>query len=168
MKKKILLIAMALALIAVLAAPLTASAETTVVSGSFDASSTFTQPGGVSLTLAVGDVTGNSSTPGSIDTNTSGWTLSVADAKTYNNGYMTVGGTDSAGAVKLGSAIQVGTTAVTVGTIAAYQTALQAQAGYGVPTSTYSIPLYVKQTVSETDQAGSYSITLTYTFTPGT
>jgi hypothetical protein len=168
-KRKTLIIGLVLALIGVIALPISALAETTDVTGDFQSSSTFTAPSSVTLTtFDVGDNTGSATTAGNIDTNTSGWTLTVQDSKTYNNGYMTKDGADLADAVVLDSPIQVGTTAVGVGTIASYQTALQGQADYGNPTATFSIPLYVKQTIIETDQAGSYQITLTYTFAPGT
>jgi hypothetical protein len=53
-----------------------------------------------------------------------------------------------------------------------YQTNLLAEAASGSyvayqAAGTFNIPLYVKQTVEANDKTGTYSITLTYTATPG-
>lgn len=83
---------------------------------------------------------------------------------------MTLDGLDVAD-TGLADYIQVGMTAPVAGNIATsigdYSTALGGAGGYG-ETGTFSIPLYANQTVVGTDAAGSYSISLTYTATPGT
>ena len=115
-------------------------------------------------TFAVGENTG-SATAGSILATGDGWTLTVADAKSNNNGKMTVGGADDAGAIKLTDPLLVGMTSGSVGTISSYQSALQAAGGYGA-NGTFNIPLFFKQTVSAGDIAGTYKIVLMYTVTP--
>jgi hypothetical protein len=80
---------------------------------------------------------------------------------------MTKGGVDDV-SKRLTNTIQVGTTTGNLSTIAAYETALHGLSGYGLVTSSFSIPLFAKQTVVAGDAAGSYKITLTFTFTPGT
>lgn len=167
MKKRIIALSMALALMAILAAPLAASAEThgTDINATLGSTFTLTAPSAASFsTFIVGDNTG-SATAGSVAaTGTTGWTLSVADNKTNTTGFMTIGGDDDTGH-KLANPIQVGMTSGTVGTIGAYQTALQESTGYG-QNVTFSIPLSLKQTIVAGDKAESYKITLTYTATP--
>jgi hypothetical protein len=166
MKKKILSLAIALGLIAVIALPMTAWAATTDIEGSLGITATLNAPSLSSFTtFTVGDNTGSATAGSVITSGTTSWALTVADAKTNNNGKMTVNGENSSGAIKLTNAIQVGMTAPTVGAISEYQTALQGASGYS-DNGTFSIPLFFKQTIVTDDTAGSYKITLTYTLTP--
>jgi hypothetical protein len=168
MKKRIIALSMALALMAVLAAPLAALADTGVTDINATLGSTFTliAPSDASFsTFVVGTTNTGTSTAGSVEaTGTAGWTLTVTDEKSLTTGYMTIGGADDV-SKRLTNPIQVGMTAGTVGTIGAYQTALTEATGYGTNT-TFSIPLFLKQTIVGGDAAGSYKITLTYTATP--
>jgi len=124
----------------------------------------------------VGTNTGSAATAGTVTSGNDSWTLSVADNNTsvpVTEGYMTSGGGYT---VPLGSPIQVGMTAGTVGTISNYQGEIQnnpvgSNPNYGLyqgqGTVTDSIPLCASQVASANDAAGSYSITLNYTLSPG-
>ena len=195
---------------------------------------TLTKPPDIGIgALVIGDNTGNSA--GSVEADTAGWTLTVADAGTlaagsmvatqavtatgvgstttivdtgltqandFWNGWSIVCVTGHASNVgqmvavldfnsstdtlttaafpaataegdtftlykALAAALELCTTGGgTFGDIVAYETALQGLGGYG-GVGTFSIPLYIKQTVANTDPPGAYSITLTYTTTPG-
>jgi hypothetical protein len=167
MKKRILSIALILALIAALAAPLAVyAANTTEIDGILGSTATLNAPTVATFTtFAVGDNSGSATAGSVVTSGTNSWTLTVADAKSNNNGKMTVGGTDDAGAIKLTDPLLVGITSGSVGTISSYESALQAAGGYGA-NGTFSIPLFFKQTIVTGDPAGSYKITLTYTLTP--
>jgi hypothetical protein len=169
MKKRILGISMALVLIAVMALPmavLAQSTDDTDIIGTLGADFTLVAPTNFTWSAFVVGTNTGSATAGSISTNTTGWTLTVADAKTNTNGYMTIDGLDVAD-TNLTNDIQVGMTAPTVSTIATYEDQLQAVGTYGDP-GTFSIPLFGRQVVTLDDAAETYQITLTYTATPGT
>ncbi len=160
-KKRILAFSMVLALTAVMALPMAAAAETsgTIISGTLASTATIVAPSGITFVgFAVGVNSGNSATPGSVAANGPGWTLTVSAPTTC----MTRTG-DSA---ELNHPLTLCTTSGgTFGTIGDYRTSLQGSTGYGTSTS-FSIPLFVKQTVLASDAPGTYSITLTYTVTP--
>jgi hypothetical protein len=125
---------------------------------------TITKPPNVNLgALIVGANPGNAM--GSVTANTTGWTLTVQDAKTNNKEYMTVDGEDTSGAIKLSAKMQFGNDGMTFGDLGAYQSALQSSAGYGA-VGTFEIPFFVKQMVTSSDKVGSYKITITFTATP--
>ncbi len=168
MKKRILALSMVVALLAVIAVPIatTANAGGTVITGNIASTATLTKPSDINLgTLHVGLNSANS-TAGSVVANGTGWTLTVSDTKTVTKGYMTLGGADNT--AELNYPLTVCTTSNgSFGTIAEYQALLQGSIHYGEVT-TFSIPLFVQQQILAGDQGGSYSITLTFTATPGT
>lgn len=165
MKKKILFMAVALALVAVLAVPFSVSAASTDITGSITVTLTLTAPGNITLgELALGQNVGIAA-PGSVVSNRAGWTLSVVDSKINNNGYMTVGGEDSPSAVKLAGPLAYDIMGQWAGSVITYQSSFEFLSGYG-QVGTCSIPLKVEQNVVGSDAAGSYKITLTYTVTP--
>lgn len=174
MKKKILALGMIVALLAVMALPMAVFAAgtpqdgITVVTGILGQTLTLKAPSAFNLglggNLALGINTGSSGTPGSVVTNAAGWLLAVADKKTITTGFMTKGGDDVLGD-KLATAIQVSIDGVTPTNISGYLTQLAIGTGL---VGTTPIPLYASQTViAATDLPGTYSITLTYTATPG-
>ncbi len=129
---------------------------------------TLSAPGGISLgVLARGTHTGSSA--GSVDSTETGWTLTVADTKANNAGYMTLDGLDASGATALTNPLGVGISSTEAGlgeSISEYQADLRGLAGYG-GTSVFNIPLSVMQERVAGDLVtGSYIITLTYTATP--
>jgi hypothetical protein len=172
MKNRMLGTAIALSMIAVLVMPLNIWAQeqvgTTEIIGELSDDLTFIPPADFAWDGGIFSITTNKGTAseGSIITNTT-WTLTVTDTKTNHNGYMTVNGADDADAVKLTSPIEVGMTEASCGTISDYQSELESIEAYG-ESGTFIIPLYASQEVTQTDTPGPYSITLTYTVTPGT
>jgi hypothetical protein len=170
MKRRLVFLGVALALVAVLVVPFAAFADSTNVTGTLSTGTTFvfTAPGAISLnsgTLQVGDNAGNSS--GSVKSGLASWVLSVEDANQgTNTGHMiVVGNTDKT--IALASPLNLCTTSDgAFGTIAAYQTLFRGSSGYATK-GTWTLPLFANQAVAGTDLNGSYSITLNWTVTPG-
>jgi hypothetical protein len=164
-KKGILGFSMVLALTVVMALPMAASAETggTVISGTLANTATLIVPDNITFTtFTVGTNTGSSAYAGSVVANVAGWSLAVSDTKSSYKGYMR-----KSDGTNLADQIQVGMTAGTVTTIPLYEAQLKAAtvSGYGAA-GTFSIPLYVSQTVVPEAKGGTYTITLTYVATP--
>jgi len=139
--------------------------DATEISGTQPEIFTFTAPvvdietaGALVLETNTGDTTDTGE--GVVISNVA-WTIAVEDTKTTTDGYMTIGGLDVS-ETNLEATLVVGTVSAS-GTIDAYQTLLQSLDG-GLGTT--AIPLYVSQTVANSDPPGEYSITLTFTCSP--
>ena len=154
MKRRILSISMALALVVILAAPLGAFAADTVVTGNVVVGYSFTPPSAISLGNMTPGTTATGNNSGSLNGNgAGGYTVTAIDAKTPNTGYMV------SGANVLQNKFRIGATSGSVDTADVARTLLDT-AGPG----TSSVPLYVSQQVSFSDPlASNYSITITYT-----
>jgi hypothetical protein len=157
MKKRILGLSIALALVAILVAPLAAFAADTVISGNVVAGYSFTPPGAISLGNMTPGSTATGNNSGSLNGNNSnGYTVTAIDTKTPNTGYMV------SGANVMQNKFKIGATAPTVDTADSARTLLNTS-GPGTDT----VPLFVSQQVSFSDPlASGYSITITYTVTP--
>ena len=153
MKRRILSIALVLALVMVLVMP-TAVFATTVVTGEVVEGYTFTAPTAIDLsTMTPGsDATGNST--GSLTGNRgAGYTVTGIDAKGADTGKMVSGGN------VLGAMLKIGDTASPTNTADTITTFLTTS-GAG----TDSVPFYVSQTVGFADPvAAGYTITISFT-----
>jgi hypothetical protein len=167
MKRKILAIAMSLAVLATMALPMSAwaadsDATTSEIFGELGNTAILTVPTDIDLTNLNVGINDGSASAGNVEANTAGWTLTVSAS---DSGYMYNGSTTlTAG---MGFSITDGSG---YGNIGAYQTAFQAinplaANGYsGV--GNFSIPLHVRQVVDASDVVGVYSIKLTFIATP--
>jgi hypothetical protein len=158
--KRILVLAMALALVAALVVPmvaLAADAGDTEISGTIGEVLELTVPAPIvlgAMTVAGSPAHGTSDPAGSVECNHSGgYTVTVQSNN--HNGKM-VG---AATATELGTALSVTTGSLSgVTVIDEVQTCVSKDVA-GVT----AIPLTVSQVIATTDPADSYSITLTYT-----
>jgi hypothetical protein len=159
MKRKILAIAMSLAVLATMALPMSVWADTgdTVISGTQAGEFTLQVPGPIAIGAfnAEEDNLGNSS--GLVETN-SAWTMTVttdhtADSEAYMNN----------GTVNLTNPLDFSINGSTYDTFAVYKAAIEALSS---GTGSIAIPLYIKQLVETTDATGSYTVTITYTASP--
>jgi len=185
LKKRILTLSMVLALVTAMVMPMAAFAadDTTSVSGTIAATIEVQAPSSISLGQLnqTVDRTGSSGTPGNVYA-TAAWGLAV----TASNGTDDVYGTveeifawmtlDNAGTTELTNPLGIGTTAASiadltvslvVGSIADYQTQIEALDTYGTDVDgVWALPLYVEQIAVASDTTvGTYSVVLTYTGT---
>lgn len=158
MKKKILAIALALALLAVLVAPLAAFASdgTTTITGDVTSGYSFTPPAAISLGSMSPSAPAANNSSGTLNgNNASGYTVTAVDASTTNTGYM-VSGTNV-----LQNYFMIGKDTSSLAAADTAQTLLNSTAAGSNP-----VPLYVSQTISPSDAiATGYSITITFTVT---
>lgn len=158
MKKRILTLALVLALLAVLATPMAVLAQTTDVGGNVISGYTFTPPTAIAMGNLAPSATPHldSSTDGSlVGNNTNGYTVTGIDAKGTNTGKMV------SGSNVLAAVLQIGPSAASVGPADAAQSFVDTAA----PTNT-TVELHVSQVVAYTDPvATGYTITITFTVT---
>ncbi|UCD22353.1 MAG: hypothetical protein JSW22_01555 [Chloroflexota bacterium] len=159
MKKRILTFGAVLVLVIVLAVPgVVLGADTTVVSGTVIGAYVFEAPWAVEIgSMGGAGVTwyGHTSTPGYFWGNSpAGYTVSGADIKATNAGYMTnSGGTPLTNKLEIGEEEYIGYVTADVGI-----TYIDSSG----PASD-SIDLYVSQLVDYTDEPGEYSLNITFT-----
>jgi len=122
---------------------------------------TVTAPSAISLGLmSVGSTaTGNDTNTGSISTNDATWNMTVQDTKSTNPGFMSINGDGTGGT--LTNAFKISKDS-TPGDFVAANTGLSSGTTY-VDSGT-SLPIYVSQQVVSGDAAGSYSMTITFTY----
>ena len=127
---------------------------------------TVSAPSDISLGLMSIGIPATANGAGSIVTNDASWTVSVKDStNTANAGHMSISGT---GTGILGTNVLTEPFLISKDNVPADYAA----ANLGISlTGTYSssgsaLPMYVSQTVDSNDGAGSYSITITFTFSP--
>ena len=152
MKRKKLLISLAsiAALAAVLAVPVMAQ-DSTEITGEVAPFIEVTAPSDINLgVMAAGDNTGSSDTSGSVLCNAEFWEVMARDEKDTNCGYMV------SGENALGNMFQIGEDGMSYGLA---NTGITYQ---GNPTT---LPLFVKQEVTQDDPASFYVITITFTGT---
>jgi hypothetical protein len=156
MKRIILSISMALALVAVFAAPPAALAADTVVSGNVVVGYSFTPPTAISLGDMNPGTTATGNSAGSLSGNNAlGYSVKAIDAKGTNTGLMV------SGAHVLTNKFKIGATSGSVANADVERTLLSTGAA-----GTDAVPLYVSQQVVLADPvASNYSITITYTVT---
>ncbi|MDO8491820.1 MAG: hypothetical protein Q7T04_07390 [Dehalococcoidia bacterium] len=178
MKKRILSLAMALAMLAVLVMPMAAFAavDSTTVTGNIVAAVEVTAPSAISMGSLTASKTGSSVTQGNVYA-TVPWTLTLAASRVGDYGTTPESfawvSLNNAGTTKLVNPLGIGTTAgsivsltVTnvVGSVLDYQAQLQAQTNYGAVVGSWAIPLYINQIVAAGDvTVGAYSVVVTYT-----
>lgn len=160
MKRRILTLGAVLVFVAVLVVPGTVLADTTVVSGTVVAGYVFEAPWAVEIgNMGGAGITfyGHTSTPGYFWGNSpSGYTVTGADIKATNAGYMTTsGGTPLTNKLEIGAEEYIGYVTADVGI-----TYIDSSG----PASD-SIDLYVSQLVDYTDEPGEYSLEITFTIT---
>ena len=160
MKKSILTFGAVLVLVTVLAVPgVVLGADTTVVTGTVIEGYVFEAPWAVEIGDMVPGVTwyGHTSTPGYFWGNSpAGYTVTGADIKATNAGYMTTGGgTPLTNKLEISDEEYIGYVTADVGITYIDSTG---------PASD-SIDLYVTQLVDYTDEPGEYSLTITFTVT---
>jgi hypothetical protein len=162
MRKRILGIAMALAMIVVMALPMGVSAapegDTTDITGDIGGGYSFTAPTDLDLgAMTLGATkTGNATAGNLTGNNVGGYTVTGVDAKGTNTGKMV------SGANVLTNKFKIGKDAGSVADSDSSQTLLAATGAGG----SFSIPLYVSQDVEFDDPAASdYTITITFTVT---
>lgn len=164
MKKHTLISAIILSLIALIMVPSIASAngtDTSTVSGTLNPTITVDSPQTIAIPLSAGS---NTTTPQkvTVTTNTNGWSLSVSDTSNdEKDGKMSreSDGTD------LYSVLEIRGGDLTSG----YYPLSSSQTikGTGSVGTTEITDVIFRQTVSATAGSGTYSITLTFTATPG-
>jgi hypothetical protein len=122
---------------------------------------TVTAPSAISLGLmSVGSTaTGNDVSTGSISTNDAIWNMTVQDTKATNPGFMSINGDGTGGT--LTNAFEISKDS-TLGDFVSANTGLSSGTTY--VNSGTSLPIYVSQQVVSGDAAGSYSITITFTY----
>jgi len=160
MKKRILTFGAVLVLTIVLAVPgVVLGADTTVVSGTVIGGYVFEAPWAVEIGDMVPGATwyGHTSTPGYFWGNSpAGYTVTGADIKATDTGYMTTsGGTPLTNKLEISDEETIGYVTADVGITYVDSTGPAAE----------SIDLYVSQLVDYTDEPGEYSIVITFTVT---
>ena len=156
MAKRILTIAMALAIIAAMALPMAVSAAepSTVITGSILSSYTFTAPGAIDLGDMTGTVTGSGSGGKLTGNNPLGYTVTAIDAKVTNKGFMVSGTTPLSFKFKIGA---------TAGTVADADDEDITLLHTTTPGTDTPVPFYVSQEVGANETPGDYQITITFT-----
>jgi hypothetical protein len=157
MKRRILTFGVVLAFLTVMVVPGTVLAETTVVSGTVQAGYAFEAPWAVEFGSMSAGATwyAHTSTAGYFyGNNPAGYTVTGADIKATNAGYMTTsGGTPLTNKLEIGAEEYIGYVTADVGITYIDSTG---------PASD-SIDLYAAQLVDYTDEPGEYSLNITFT-----
>lgn len=158
MKKRILTLGVVLVFVIVMVIPGTVLADTTVISGSVQAGYAFSAPSEIELYTMFLDIPneGSSTNGWLVGNNPTGYTVTGADIKATDTGYMTTsGGTPLANKLEISDDEFTGYVAADIG-----KTWIDTSG----PTSE-SIDLYVSQLVEYSDTPGSYSLNITFTVT---
>ena len=152
---------MALALIAILAAPLAIFAQDsadTTITGTVGAALTVTAPTTINLPpLVPGTVVSSAPQSVTVTTNTAGWTLTVVESGTNPDGQMS-----TSGGILLNNDMMV---AVGGGTPPSVQSVITLGGGSGSGTIN---SIVFSQQVAANAAPGTYSIIVTFTANPGT
>ena len=157
MKKRILTFGVLLILVIFSVVPgVVLSADTTVISGTLAAGYSFEAPNDIILFMGLGTDKGSSTPAGSlVGNNPAGYTVTGADTKATNTGYMT-----TSGGTPLGNKFEISDEDANYVPADTGKTFVDTSG----PTDEY-IELYVRQLVEYDDTPGDYSIVITFTIT---
>lgn len=161
MKHRILALVMALVIVLIVPMTVFAATDTSLISGTVGATMSVASPGPITLpSLVPGNTVESSVQTVTVITNTNGWSLTVAESGGSPDGKM-----EKSGPITMANPIKV-----KGGDLSNYmslETLVTLKNANGSSGTIYLNNVYFQQQVAANEAAGTYSITVVFTATPG-